>query len=153
MKQCSKCKVEKEEICFNNKRQRKDGSYGLHSYCKVCQKEFHRQHYLANKKDYFEKAKRYDKKYKLLLLKKVLAYFKKHPCVDCGETNPVVLDFDHRDPTQKEYDVATLVHRCRRCWDKILKEIKKCDVRCSNCHRIKTARDRNYLILSLLPEI
>jgi len=68
-------------------------------------------------------------------------YLLSHPCVDCGERDPIVLDFDHlRD---KKYRVANIV--ATGCsWERIVLEIEKCAVRCANCHRRKTAKDLNY---------
>lgn len=59
-----------------------------------------------------------------------------HPCVDCGERDPVVLDFDHVSGV-KRFNVAGEVYRSANL-AKIQAEVAKCDVRCSNCHRRKT---------------
>jgi len=54
-------------------------------------------------------------------------------CVDCGEKNPIVLDFDHlRD---KKYNISRMIHD-GFFWKAILKEISKCEVVCGNCHRL-----------------
>jgi DNA polymerase II small subunit/DNA polymerase delta subunit B len=45
MKICSKCKIEKELIEFNKS---KTGKYGIHSRCKLCIKQYNKQHYLNN---------------------------------------------------------------------------------------------------------
>ena len=75
---------------------------------------------------------------------KVLHYLESHPCLDCGESDPIVLEFDHREGTDKVRAVAQLV--TENCgWEKILVEINKCDVRCANCHRRKTAGERGYM--------
>lgn len=59
------------------------------------------------------------------------------PCMDCGESYPYyVMDFDHRDPSTKEYTIANMVN-CGNI-EKVKAEIAKCDVVCSNCHRIRT---------------
>ncbi len=56
-------------------------------------------------------------------------------CVDCGEKNHIVLDFDHiRD---KKYNVSRMIHD-GFSWKAIMKEIQKCEVVCANCHRIRT---------------
>ncbi len=68
-------------------------------------------------------------------------YLLKHPCIDCGETNPVVLDFDHRDDSTK---LLNLGNACGLAWIKIKAEIAKCDVRCCKCHRIRTAKQFGY---------
>jgi len=57
-------------------------------------------------------------------------------CADCGYAdNPVALDFDHDDPSLKLRGLAMMT---AFAWEKILAELDKCTVRCSNCHRIKT---------------
>jgi hypothetical protein len=69
------------------------------------------------------------------LAARVFSYLAEHPCVDCGEADPIVLEFDHR--RDKIADVATLVHD-RHPWEAIAVEIAKCEVRCGNCHRRRT---------------
>jgi len=56
-------------------------------------------------------------------------------CMDCGETNPIVLDFDHLK--DKKYNVSRMIHD-GFSWAAIKKEIAKCEVVCANCHRIRT---------------
>lgn len=48
-------------------------------------------------------------------------------CADCGETDPVVLVFHHRDPTTKKFTAGKSI-------PKLMAEIAKCDVVCANCH-------------------
>jgi hypothetical protein len=60
-----------------------------------------------------------------------------HPCVDCGERDPAVLDFDHVGV--KRELVSALVARAAP-WSRIVEEIAQCEVRCANCHRRVTAR-------------
>jgi hypothetical protein len=56
-------------------------------------------------------------------------------CTDCGEKNPIVLDFDHL--FDKKYNISRMVHD-GFSWKAILKEVAKCEVVCANCHRIRT---------------
>src|SRR3546814_8531418 len=66
-------------------------------------------------------------------------HLRAHPCVDCGETDPVVLEFDHlRD---KVGNVSAMVHS-NELW-RLVDEIEKCEVVCANCHRRRTARRAN----------
>lgn len=61
-------------------------------------------------------------------------YKQKLSCERCGNDDYRVLDFHHRDPKTKEHEVGTSIGR----WGpaRIEREIKKCQVFCSNCHRI-----------------
>ncbi|HUQ41396.1 MAG TPA: hypothetical protein VM052_02730 [Candidatus Limnocylindrales bacterium] len=61
-----------------------------------------------------------------------------HPCIDCGETDSLLLDFDHRAGEEKLDDVSRLIGR--RASSIVKTEIDKCDVRCVSCHRRKTAQ-------------
>lgn len=64
-------------------------------------------------------------------------------CVDCGYDNIIALEFDHRDPTQKDFTISKLLSKngaSKRMIALIEKEIAKCDVVCSNCHTIRTAK-------------
>lgn len=65
-------------------------------------------------------------------------------CIDCRYADhPAALDFDHIGD-DKVADVGRMVHD-RVAWDLVLAEIAKCVVRCANCHRVKTAENREWL--------
>ena len=60
----------------------------------------------------------------------------KTPCVDCGINYPYyVMDFDHVRGV-KQANVMELVSTLSK--KKIDEEIAKCEIVCSNCHRIRT---------------
>lgn len=73
----------------------------------------------------------------------VAEYMRSNPCIDCGETDPIVLQFDHRDSNTKEHNVSDLVGN-GNSWKMIQKEIDKCDVRCANCHARRTSKQFGY---------
>ena len=57
-------------------------------------------------------------------------------CLDCGfvTSYAVVYDFHHRDPAKKDFGIAS----CRgRSFESLKSELEKCDLLCSNCHRIR----------------
>jgi hypothetical protein len=115
------------------------------SFCRPCRSAYGREHYLANRQRYIDQAavvKRKRLRERTLYL---LEYFKTHPCVDCGEDDPVVLEFDHLG--EKLFDIGREIHN--RGWQSILDEIAKCEVVCANCHRRRTARRRGALRLLL----
>lgn len=64
----------------------------------------------------------------------VFEYLQTHHCVDCGETDPIVLEFDHRPGEQKRFTIGQISSR-NFSLSVIKQEIDKCDVRCANCHR------------------
>lgn len=68
----------------------------------------------------------------------VFEYKKAHPCVDCGESDPVVLDFDHVTGV-KVMSIARLLGN-KHTIESLLEEIAKCEMRCANCHRRKTVK-------------
>lgn len=69
---------------------------------------------------------------------RLVRYLKAHPCVDCGEVDIRVLDFDHKVPSLKSHNVTRMAISNHFSWQKVEQEIAKCEVRCSNCHRKKT---------------
>lgn len=82
------------------------------------------------------RAKKYERRRRVLAA--IRLYKAERGCADCGERDPIVLELDHRDAKHKQFSLgnATLLD-----WtvDRILAEAAKCDVRCANCHRRKTA--------------
>jgi L-lysine 2,3-aminomutase len=72
------------------------------------------------------------------LRKQLAAYLGERACVDCGQADPRVLDFDHIDPATKRDTIHALVHQAVS-WEALLTEIEQCQVRCANCHRRRTA--------------
>jgi hypothetical protein len=75
------------------------------------------------------------KMWELLLTKK---------CVDCGIKDARVLEFDHLPEYEKKFEIARAVAGSTRSWELILSEINKCEVICSNCHKIRTMTRGNF---------
>ena len=134
MKKCSGCKIYKESNCYHINKNRSDG---LQSFCKSCNTVWVRKRYLRDKKYYDKKNKETKVRNQQFLLDHLLL----HPCIDCGERDPVVLEFDHINKKTKN---VTYMAEKMYCIKRIISEIDKCVIRCANCHRRKTAIDRNY---------
>jgi len=55
-------------------------------------------------------------------------------CVKChGIFHHAAYDFHHRDPSQKHFHLTALYDKK---WDRLVAEAAKCDLICSNCHRV-----------------
>lgn len=109
--------------------------------CLSCQRAYTKRWYLKNRGKQIAAAYARRVRESKILGRKIRDYLRDHPCVDCGESDPDVLDFDHlRD---KRADVSTLVHLAVS-WEVAIAEIAKCEVRCANCHRRRTARVRGH---------
>ncbi len=106
------------------------------SRCKYCQAELGRLHYQKDKQTYKDRSR--VRKNRVLIENKtrLRIYLSNHPCVDCGETDIRLLEFDHVRG-QKDGEISDLF-RQGFSWSIIEAEIAKCEIRCANCHRIKT---------------
>ena len=100
------------------------------------------EHYLANRQRYIDQAQATKRRARREKTEQLLAYFATHPCIDCGETDPLVLEFDHVSD-DKSFEVARAMSD--KSWSTILDEIAKCEVVCANCHRRRTYRRRGAL--------
>lgn len=54
-------------------------------------------------------------------------------CIRCGEGHVACLDFHHKDPLKKDISIGAAVN----IWSqkRLINEINKCEILCSNCHR------------------
>ena len=135
-KECGRCKEIKsidEFYRHGPKRQ---------SWCKSCRKEYDKKYYDENDHRK-EKIKLRRDRHKENVRKFLLEYRREHPCIDCGESDPVCLDFDHKPEFEKIDSIGMMVSR-QLSLKVIKEEISKCDVRCANCHRKKTSKDFNW---------
>lgn len=92
-------------------------------------KEYSRKHYEKNR----EKVIASNNEAKARGKEKWDLYKSGLKCARCPENHVATLDFHHVNPEDKEYSVADLVSN--KMFTKAYKEIKKCIVLCSNCHR------------------
>ena len=140
---CIRCKDEKTLDKFNKGPR---GIRGRHPWCRKCTKEYGAVKYQQNKERY---KKNRDNSYKVHL-HRVYEYLVSHPCVDCGESDIRVLEFDHRDPSKKLFTVSELTSGQST---KLEDEILKCDVRCANCHKKRTFEMRATIAKEVLTEV
>ncbi len=114
-RQCGRCRETKPVAEFAWRRRAKGQR---HNYCRPCRAAYHREHYLANKQRYIDQAAHWKRETRRRQTELLIEYFREHPCVDCGEADPVVLEFDHlRD---KSFAISQAL--TRYSWKKILAE-------------------------------
>lgn len=138
MKICSKCKLNLDDsnFSFSNKKQNK-----LSNYCRSCQKSV-RKHFYQKNIEKYKKISKESKKILTPIKREFIKSLKDFPCKDCGIKYPFyVMDFDHLPEFKKEIKMANCAHHYSD--KKILEECKKCDVVCSNCHRVRTWKRKN----------
>lgn len=106
------------------------------------QKNYMKKHYQENKQYYKDKALARNKKVRQELMAFVNRYKMLVGCVDCGyKQHPVALQLDHVRG-EKIQAISTMISRC--CSKQLIKEeIRKCEVRCANCHAIVTNERRS----------
>lgn len=112
-------------------------------YNKEKQKIWASEHYQRNKQKMIEKASINNKLSRERNKKYIQDYLLSHPCVDCGNSNIIVLEFDHIT-NDKKLDISNMSQHAYSI-ESLRKEIEKCEVRCANCHRIVTYNRRNNL--------
>lgn len=134
MKICTLCQSEKDIDQFNRKANSPDGKQNV---CKECNRARSRKYYLENHDKHRKAVKEKNLGYKKRNRDYLFDYFSTHPCVDCGNTDIRVLEFDHLPGVDKVDGVGRLVSGAFSL-DLIKTEISKCEVRCRNCHQIKT---------------
>jgi hypothetical protein len=92
VRRCGRCAREKplNDFAWRRKtREQRD------NYCRPCRAEYKQEHYRANRQRYIDQA---GARKKVLIAERVeylVAYLREHLCIDCGEADPVVLEFDH----------------------------------------------------------
>jgi hypothetical protein len=130
MKQCPKCNESKSLEDFSKNKRTKDG---LQRECKLCAKLRDSISYKKRGKDkYIETQKKFHKRNRTFIEKYKKIYGK---CIDCGIKDYRVLQFDHQH--NKKYNISEMIH-AGNSLNLIKEEIRKCEIRCANCHQIKT---------------
>jgi hypothetical protein len=133
-KTCARCGVTKplDEFFFRDRQRLRP-----QVWCKVCTNSYKRGWYQQNRERHTRISDAAKRRRITANLRQLRDYLTSHPCVDCGECDPVVLEFDHVRG-DKVANVSKMVRD--RPWSAILQELEKCEVRCANCHRRRTAR-------------
>jgi hypothetical protein len=124
---CPRCKRVLPLDAFN-----KSTAFGLQGYCRECQSAWYRDHRVQHIANVNANRSRYRGRNEEFIREFLL----RHPCVDCGESDVTILEFDHVAPklrmiSEMRWGSATL--------EAIKSEIAKCEVRCVNCHARRTA--------------
>ncbi len=113
-----------------------------HAVCKTCTAKRSGDWYENNKERQIEYVRNNNRNYRENARQFIFEYLSTHPCVDCGETDPTVLEFDHVKG-EKNSEVSRLIGRGASI-DAIKNELSLCVVRCANCHRRKTAKEQGW---------
>ena len=139
---CNVCNTEKLLSEFHQRKNKK-GDLTYCYVCKPCACQRARESYQRNKESAKARCAKAAKARILERRKYVYEYLRTHPCVECEESDPVVLEFDHIDREDKDTNI------CQAIWanwamKRLNAEIAKCQVLCANCHRRRTAQQLGW---------
>lgn len=135
-KRCSTCRSRLPLEAFALSRRARDGRQAR---CRACWRSWYAEH----REERIALVDRRRAEVRAAHQERLIEHLLANPCVDCGETDLRVLDFDHEDPAGKVADVARLASM-NIAWARIAAEIAMCSVRCANCHRRRTAEQLGY---------
>lgn len=138
-KKCPTCSKVRDSKFFGRNKFRSDG---LQSQCKDCKRKTQKNWYEKNKQDHMKRVRLRNKRVREEVAYAIYEYLSKNPCVDCGESDPIVLEFDHVTG-EKSFSIGEYARKAYSI-KKVFSEISKCVVRCSNCHRKRTAQQFGY---------
>jgi hypothetical protein len=141
---CRACKSEKPLDQFHRCVKSPDGRANV---CAQCRKAVDGRKFSRRTKEQKARYLLAERARQALVRAYVVEYLQSHPCVDCRESDPIVLEFDHVRGT-KRGDVAQMIRACSL--ERVKEEIAKCDVRCANCHRRATAKRGGWSKIALL---
>lgn len=146
MKYCGTCKRLLPIEEFHRDSTRK-GGYAYR--CKLCALAYVKGRYKIHQTKYRANAIISKAKRKAAAIDHLTAYLKDKSCTDCGNTDPITFEFDHIKGN-KMASICKLVENGVP-WERISKEIEKCELVCANCHRRRTAFRGNWWRSNLVP--
>ena len=124
LRECQVCKKVKQLTFFYNIK-KLDTHNSYDTQCSECLKQYKKEWHLTRNVDV-----------RIFLYQ----YRLEKGCVDCGIKDPRVLEFDHLK--DKKFNLGK-AHMIKGMTVKeVKKEVRKCVVRCSNCHTIKTHKEQ-----------
>lgn len=133
---CPSCQQEKDISNYGKNNSYKDG---YQVYCDSCLKKKRTEYYNKNKQKLINKSINYYNKRKKLTQDWIIKYLSEHSCEDCGESDIVVLQFDHPEG-EKLFSLGDNLGRCSL--QKYITEASRCSVVCANCHVRRTAKQQ-----------
>lgn len=125
-KVCTKCRNSKDLTLFPARKSSKDKRA---SWCRTCYKVNWDERYIKNHEHLRKSHNQSRQKIHEQNARKVFEYLIQNLCINCGEADPIVLEFDHREQFDKIESISNLIRDA--AWEGIENEIKKCDVLCS----------------------
>tara|TARA_Y100000361_G_scaffold130171_1_gene126032 strand:- start:201 stop:857 length:657 start_codon:yes stop_codon:yes gene_type:complete len=145
-KKCYKCKKDLPFELFNLNKGRKDG---YQSCCRDCQRETAKKYYKKNRKKCIDVIRINKRQRSLKNYIKIVTEHLNVPCSVCKKVyHPTAMVFDHVLVNEKlrikKTEGVNVLIREGYGWAKIREEISKCDVKCHNCHFLKTSKEFKY---------
>jgi hypothetical protein len=143
---CKVCEIEKPLSSFSKRRASKTDKRLYHRHqCNTCMSRQNKAR-PKGRETVRRIAKSCKQKYRQRVPEMKLQLFKdieQTQCKHCGINNPIVLCFHHRDKKEKSFGIAwAFTHSY--AYETILREAKKCDVLCANCHLILHATEEDH---------
>jgi len=136
-KYCKTCNLFKEPEEF---KKRESVNSGYRPKCKLCYNKDIREYYNKNSINILPQKNKTSKERKALKYINYYNHLLEKKCIDCGIDDVMVLECDHK---HDKIDNISKMVADGTSWDTIVKELEKCEIRCSNCHKKKTHEEMN----------